>query len=97
MDMKVEMAESHNSFAATPEETDDSRGQDHCYHPGEEYAAKDPRSSYGQNQRPKMVQLQGRESRQNYRCEKAQEVCSHQGSQGAADVSNGWSAAKAPG
>ena len=44
-----------------------------------------------------MVQLQGRESGQNSRCEQAQEVCSHQGSQGSADISDGWSAAKATG
>ena len=44
-----------------------------------------------------MMQFQGRESGQNSRGEQAQEVCPHQGSQGAADISNGWSAAKTPG
>ena len=43
------------------------------------------------------MQLQGRERGQNPRGEQAQEVCADQGSQGAADISDSRSAAKAPG
>ena len=40
---------SAHSFAASPEEADNPRRQDHRYHPGEENAVKDPRSSYGED------------------------------------------------
>jgi len=44
-----------------------------------------------------MMQLQGRKRRQNPRGEQAQEVCPHQSSQSAADISDSRSAAKTPG
>ena len=36
-------------LAASSEEAYDPRRQDHRYHPGEEYAVKDPRPSYGED------------------------------------------------
>ena len=44
-----------------------------------------------------MMQLRGRESGQNSRSEQAQEVCAYQCSHGAADISDGRSAAKTTG
>ena len=48
-DVRTKSSALPHTFAASPEEADNPRRQDHSYHPGEENAVKDPRPSYGED------------------------------------------------